>query len=290
MTRGDCASATFCCNSDFVLQCDDEELVEPKRYIGPQDLIYAQPVSLKPVGRPIAAIPVKATGSPVGYGPPRPVAVPYPSGGPTSPSFGSGGPPYGIGGPSYGSGGPSSYGSGGPSSYGNGGPPIRNRPGPVYGINSRPPQVFESEAAESYRPKQPVLASAVPSVALPPSGGLQQHVHHHYHHSDGGVDGIKAAASSSSAVDPGFAPVGGPLYAGNDGPSSLYAPGSLNSYGGNFENYETAGTQPFYKKQLNLKSPSSKCAPRFARVISYDRRPSPLPAQSLVVHVLSLRL
>ncbi|XP_026814651.1 uncharacterized protein LOC113554805 isoform X2 [Rhopalosiphum maidis] len=228
-----------------LMECDDDELVEPKRYIGPQDLIYAQPVSLKPVGRPIAAIPVKSTGSPlssVGYGPPRP--VPYPG---SSSSYGSG--PSS----SYGNGPPSSYGSGGPSSFGVG-PPIRNRPGPVYGISSRPPQVFESEAAESYRPKQPIV-SGVPSVTLP-AGGLQQHVHHHYHHSDG-VDGIKAA---SSVVDSGFGPISGPiggsLYGGSDGSPSLYGQSSTlsNSYGGSFDNYETPGG-PLYKKQLNINAP-----------------------------------
>ncbi|KAL4112757.1 hypothetical protein QTP88_016490 [Uroleucon formosanum] len=239
-----------------LMECDEEELVEPKRYIGPQDLIYAQPVSLKPVGRPIAAIPIKSTGSPlspVGYGPPRP--VPYPSG---SSSFGSGPPSYGSGSSSsYGNGPSSSYGSGGPSSFGSG-PPIRNRPGPVYGISSRPPQVFESEAAESYRPKQPIV-SGVPSVALP-AGGLQQHVHHHYHHGDG-ADGIKAA---SSVVDSGFGPINGPiggpissqLYGGSDGPQSLYGQSSSlsNSYGGSFDNYETLGG-PLYKKQLNINTP-----------------------------------
>lgn len=242
--------------------------MEPKRYIGPQDLIYAQPVSLKPVGRPIAAIPIKGAGSPlsssspVGYGPPRP--VPYPSSsGPSSSSsslYGSSGPSYGSSGPSYGSSGPSygsiagpTYGSG-PSFGGGDIRPIRNRPGPSqYGIGSRPPQVFESEAAESYRPKQPLITS-VPSVALP-AGGLQQHVHHHYHHSDGGVDGIKAA---SAAVDSGFNPIGGPLYGGNDGPSALYGQqaGGLNSYGSNFGEYETPGG-PLYKKQFNLKPPTT---------------------------------
>lgn len=240
--------------------------MEPKRYIGPQDLIYAQPVSLKPVGRPIAAIPIKSTGSPlqssVGYGPPRP--VPYPSG---SSSYGNGPPSsYGSGGPSsYDNGPSSSYGSGGPSSFSSG-PPIRNRPGSVYGINSRPPQVFESEAAESYRPKQPILGG-VPSVALP-AGGLQQHVHHHYHHGDG-ADGIKAA---SAVVDSGFGPISGPiggsLYGGGDGPQSLYGQSSslTNSYGGNFDNYETPGG-PLYKKQLNINAPpqssntNSYCCP-----------------------------
>ncbi|XP_015379949.1 PREDICTED: uncharacterized protein LOC107173785 [Diuraphis noxia] len=228
-----------------LMECDDDELVEPKRYIGPQDLIYAQPVSLKPVGRPIAAIPIKSTGSPlqssVGYGPPRP--VPYPSGSSS----------YGNGPSSYGNGPPSSYGSGGPSSFSSG-PPIRNRPGSLYGISSRPPQVFESEAAESYRPKQPILGG-VPSVALP-AGGLQQHVHHHYHHGDG-ADGIKAA---SAVVDSGFGPISGPiggsLYGGGDGPQSLYGQSSslTNSYGGSFDNYETPGG-PLYKKQLNINAP-----------------------------------
>lgn len=197
-------------------------------------MIYAQPVSLKPVGRPIAAIPIKSTGSPlqpspVGYGPPRP--VPYPSGGLS------------------------------PSSYGNGGgpPPLRPRPGPAYGPISRPPpQVFESEAAESYRPKQPIVGGSIPSVTLPAGGvQLQQHVHHHYHHGgDSGIDGVKA----SSVVDPGFSPVGGPLYGGlqnlNNEGSSLYGQSNLNSYGGNFENYETPGG-PLYKKQFNLKPPAT---------------------------------
>lgn len=224
------------------LQCgDDDELVEPKRYIGPQDLIYAQPVSLKPVGRPIAAIPVKGAGSPiqqsVGYGPPRP--VPYPSSGipPSPPSslYGTGGSPLYGGGPPYG---------------GSDVRPIRTRPGPVY--SSRPPQVYESETADSYRPKQTV---GVPSIALP-AGGLQQHVHHHYHHGDGTVDGVKAA---SGAVDAGFNPVGGPLYGGADGSSALYGQqltGGLNSYGGNFGEYEAPGG-PLYKKQFNLKPPAS---------------------------------
>lgn len=241
----------------YRFQCDDDELVEPKRYIGPQDLIYAQPVSLKPVGRPIAAVPVKSTGSPlnVGYGPPRP--VPYPS----SSSYGSG-PSYGGPGPSYGSG-SSSFGSGS-SSYGNG-PPIRggNRPGSVYGISSRPPQVFESEAAESYRPKQPVLGG--PAVALPAGGSpVQQHVHHHFHHGDN-ADGVKTAASSATVDTAGFSPLGsaglglGPLYGGGIGevPAPLYGQGGLNSYGNTFENYEGPGG-PLYKKQLNLKAPSSE--------------------------------
>lgn len=206
-------------------------MVEPKRHIGPQDLIYAQPVSLKPVGRPIAAVPIKASGSPlgsVGYGPPRP--VPYPS---TSQL-------------SYDIDDPSPYGYNGPyNNY-----PMKKRVGP-YGINNnRPPQVFENEAAESYRPVKP-LPGPISAISQP-AGGLQQHVHHHYHHGDG-ADGIKASAAT---IDSGFSPVGGSLYGNqNLGPSSLY---NQHNYGGNFDNYEGIGNPLQYKKQFNLKPPSSK--------------------------------
>lgn len=110
--------------------------------------------------------------------------------------------------------------------------------------------MFESEAAESYRPKQPIIGS-VPSVALP-AGGVQQHVHHHFHHGESG-DGIKAAPS---VVDPGFSPISGPLYSGGSDGQSLYGQGGQNGYGGNFDNYENPGSQ-FYKKQLNLKPPTT---------------------------------
>ncbi|KAL1129162.1 hypothetical protein AAG570_013693 [Ranatra chinensis] len=63
---------------DLGLGCDDDEdLVEGKRtHVEPHELIYAQPVHLKPVGRPIPAVPVRGAplvGPPQGYGPPRPV-------------------------------------------------------------------------------------------------------------------------------------------------------------------------------------------------------------------------
>lgn len=57
-----------------VVQC---ELDAEGKYLSPHDLIYAQPVHIKPVGRPIPAVPVK--GPPVSgpvYGPPRPVPLP----------------------------------------------------------------------------------------------------------------------------------------------------------------------------------------------------------------------
>ncbi|XP_014281064.2 serine proteinase stubble isoform X2 [Halyomorpha halys] len=60
-----------------------EEVEEKRPHVHPSELIYAQPVHLKPIGRPIPAVPVKGPGlSPPpppafgpgpGYGPPRPV-------------------------------------------------------------------------------------------------------------------------------------------------------------------------------------------------------------------------
>ncbi|XP_054286272.1 uncharacterized protein LOC129002466 isoform X1 [Macrosteles quadrilineatus] len=51
------------------------ELDAEGKYLAPQDLIYAQPVHIKPVGRPIPAVPVGGA-SVGGYGPPRPVPLP----------------------------------------------------------------------------------------------------------------------------------------------------------------------------------------------------------------------
>lgn len=127
--------------SIFCQQCDEE--VEEKRagYIQPQDLIYAQPVHLKPVGRPIAAIPLKGSSAPVGpvgYGPPKP--VPFPS-------YGGGGLPPPL-----------------PPSR-----PYKPSLGPVYG--GRPPAVYEP--IDTIDKKQ-VLVN-------PQTGVQQHVHHHYHH-------------------------------------------------------------------------------------------------------------
>ncbi|XP_014248389.1 uncharacterized protein LOC106666034 isoform X1 [Cimex lectularius] len=52
--------------------CGDEEIEEKRPHVHPHDLIYAQPVHLKPVGRPIPAVPVRGSPTGPGYGPPPP--------------------------------------------------------------------------------------------------------------------------------------------------------------------------------------------------------------------------
>ncbi|CAH1275854.1 unnamed protein product [Diabrotica balteata] len=55
------------------MQCDGVE--EKRPFYSPEELIYAQPVSINPVGKPIATIPIKGHRG-VGYGPPKPLHYP----------------------------------------------------------------------------------------------------------------------------------------------------------------------------------------------------------------------
>lgn len=221
---------------EFFFQCD-EEIEEKRPYIQPQDLIYAQPVHLKPVGRPIAAVPLKGSPSSIGYGPPKP--VPFP-----------------------------------PSNYGNSYPPIPPRPyisggkpplGPIYG-GSRPPAVYESiDPIDKYPidkyqiDKYPIdkYIDKKPQVVVNAQHGLQQHVHHHYHHADGEKIGVIDAPNNvyPSGIGGGV----GSLY---NGENSLYGNtvggnGFVGSptYGGGLESYGSGSA--FYKKELNLKGSAS---------------------------------
>lgn len=204
--------------SCYLLSQCDEEIEEKRPYIQPQDLIYAQPVGLKPVGRPIAAVPLKGGPPPsIGYGPPKP--VPFPSYG--SPSLSSLTPPRPY--------------------LTHGKPPI----GPLYGA-SRPPPVYE-----------PIDTIDKKQVLVRPSEGVQQHVHHHYHHTDSEKTGVIDAPgpiypSSVGGTGSLYAGEGNSLY-GNNGGSNGFV-GSP-SYGGGLDSY--AGSTSFYKKELNLKGSAS---------------------------------
>uniref|UniRef100_A0A8D9AKY0 Phenoloxidase-activating factor 2 n=1 Tax=Cacopsylla melanoneura TaxID=428564 RepID=A0A8D9AKY0_9HEMI len=235
--------------------CDDES-IEPKRpnYISPQEVIYAQPVGLKPVGRPITAIPIKS-GHALSYGPN------YSSGGP--PSYSSGGPPSYSGssfsGPGYGPPRPVPFSASGPG-------PIYSRPpnskvgGPIYGSPSRPSPVYEPNIADTLS-----NAEKKPVVVVNSNHGVQEHVHHHYHHADNDVKGTgligntfetgnNFPAASNNLVSPR------PVYNGGGG-GSLYGAtgngfiGSSPSYGGGADTY--GSNSPFYKKEYNVKRPNN---------------------------------
>ncbi|XP_017884385.1 uncharacterized protein LOC108627588 isoform X1 [Ceratina calcarata] len=162
-----------------LMNCEDAEgrrpYYSPHRGIYPQDIIYAQPVTIKPVGRPLPAIPVKRPyGSSIRPGPPQ------------SPGFISSGPPpeviYGVGGGAH----PPSFASA--ASFA-GSYPAFKKPGPPATFSSKP--VYESgllnENIEFGVNSQFIDKK---QIALRPSIGsdaVQQHVHHHYHHGEGGV-------------------------------------------------------------------------------------------------------
>ncbi|KAI5645445.1 trypsin domain-containing protein [Phthorimaea operculella] len=181
------------CNLGLV-QCDDEEPQE-KRYLSPDELIYAQPVDIKPVGKPIASIPVR--GPPRAYGAAKPVYSSRPQ---------KMQPPKRIGyGGNYGSSYGGSHGSQG-SNYAGSRPGFSDK----YGVANNNFQFSQSQSNSlyggqdnNYVTRPPSYAndspytfeSSKPGYGKQPSSQsgskpeiVQQHVHHHYVHSDDNKD------------------------------------------------------------------------------------------------------
>lgn len=239
-----------------LMQCDGE-LVDGRRpYLNPQNLIYAQPVALKPVGRPIATIPIRGPPGPPSQGPqyvPRPpqqkphqgpYGPPQPMPPPNRPQqkigFSSQQPPYGgpnsftgsssFSGSSYGG----SY-SGQPGSFSS----YPSKPlGPIYEGGDIP---YEFE-----NPSKPpgVIIGDGPSVLKAP---VEQHIHHHYHHIEEGK-GEKAVVVNnpiplSTGVITGSV-VGGSSSAGqysssaSYGNSGSFSSGGFNPVGGKDFDYQ----------------------------------------------------
>ncbi|KAG7209884.1 hypothetical protein KM043_011485 [Ampulex compressa] len=206
-----------------LMSCEDIEgrrpYYSPHRGIHPQDIIYAQPVTIKPVGKPLPAIPVKRP-----YGAGRPI--------PLSPNFGNGAPSLGYG-PSH-LGGASFVGSLSrppPPSFV--GPyPSFKKPG-IPSFASKP--IYEPGLDLDYEDKFIDKKQVV--LQQPSASGVQQHVHHHYHHGD-----ANGAAPSGSLL-----------------PSSSIGLGSLGSYGyGNGGTYgATISDFEDYKKAFKVKAPAN---------------------------------
>ncbi|XP_043260666.1 uncharacterized protein LOC122402150 [Colletes gigas] len=150
----------------------------PHRGIYPQDIIYAQPVTIKPVGRPLPAIPVKR---PYGLGKPVPPPLPPPG------SFASSGPTpdliYGIGGPPH----PPSISQFGPPPSGLiGSYPNFKKPGPPFSASKPVYEAgtgFEYDGNDQFIDKKQISLRPTSHLGTDP---VQQHVHHHYHHAQGG--------------------------------------------------------------------------------------------------------
>lgn len=157
-----------------LMQCD-EALSEKRPYISPEELVYAQPVDIKPIGRPIPSIAVKGPsraiyssrpGYPSKNGPPPPYGPPRPGYGP--PQSLPNRPPQGFPVP------PKRYNPGAPPKpYGPPGPVFSSAPIEV----DNPPFEFDSS---SFIQKQEIKKKYETHIG--PNGEPQQHVHHHYHH------------------------------------------------------------------------------------------------------------
>lgn len=238
--------------------CDYEDVEGKRPYLRPQDLIYAQPVAIRPVGRPIASVPYKnGPPPPPGhrgpYGPPRPMMPPrkvgYESGPPRPPS--SYGPNSFNKGPIYASGSYSPSGPPGPPGptgpiYGGGGGHSSSEAGIVYG--SRPPgPIFEGPEPPPYAfeglngvkiQKQHIIER--PAVADSSSNAVQQHVHHHYHHGDGDVTN-KVVVPVPVAVNSGSSSlISNELHTSAIG---AFNSGGFSPSGGSFDYKELKGQQ-----------------------------------------------
>ncbi|CAD1480033.1 unnamed protein product, partial [Heterotrigona itama] len=246
-----------------LMNCENVEgrrpYYSPHRGIYPQDIIYAQPVTIKPVGRPLPAIPIKRP-----YGSARP-GLPPPPPPPPPPSFVSSGPPpeviYGAGSAAHP---PSLF---GPPSGLIGSYPIGfKKPGspafsskPVYETGSLS-EGFDFESNSQFIDKKQIALR--PSVA---SDAVQQHVHHHYHHSDGAT----IAGGSSLGASPISQGAGSLSYGssyGNIGTS--YDVPSSGVLGGGFQDLDD------YKKAFKVKGPGGNEANGFECVcVPYEQCP-----------------
>ncbi|XP_018401853.1 PREDICTED: uncharacterized protein LOC108779021 [Cyphomyrmex costatus] len=189
-----------------LINCEDiverRPYYSPHRDIHPHDVIYAQPVTIKPVGRPLPAIPVKRPP----YGPAKPVPLP---------SFGSSLGPNVFPGPGPTFGRPPPVFVGPYPGYKKPGPPLSLGPKPIYEPS------IESDFEDKFIDKKQVL------LHQPTASGVQQHVHHHYHHGD--VDGSVAHNPAVVASSPPLGSLGS------------YGYGNSGTYGGlinDFEDYK----------------------------------------------------
>lgn len=154
-------------------QCDDEDTQEKRTYVSPDELIYAQPVDIKPIGKPVASIPIR--GPPRAYGPPKPMLYPprphknppkrIGYGGNVRPGFSD---KYGVSSNNY----QFSHSSG---VYGGGEVNYVTKP-PGY-VNEG---TYSYDISKPSYNKAPTISQSTKTDSI-----VQQHVHHHYVHSDG---------------------------------------------------------------------------------------------------------
>lgn len=142
-------------------------------YLSPDELIYAQPVDIKPIGKPVASIPVR--GPPRAYGPPKPMAYrPRPQKVPPKR------PGYPVNRPGF----SEKYGtasngfqfSQSAGTYGN-----------DFNYVTKPP-TYGSDGPYSFENPKPIYNKVPSQSNTKPDTVVQQHVHHHYVHDESSKD------------------------------------------------------------------------------------------------------
>ncbi|KAJ0178346.1 hypothetical protein K1T71_006169 [Dendrolimus kikuchii] len=213
-----------------LIQCEDED-TQKKRYVSPDELIYAQPVDIKPVGKPIASIPIR--GPPRAYGPPKPMLYPPRPQKVPPKRIGYGGNPrpgfadkYGVSGNNF------------QFSQSNG----------IYSSNeanfvTRPPN-YATEGPYSYENNKPGY-NKLPQSGSKKDSIVQQHVHHHYVHSD-------SEKEPKVIIKPVAIPVGS---VGNLASQINLQQSSdvITGTGGDFSSFSTGGFKPMSGGHLDQK-------------------------------------
>ncbi|XP_050301446.1 uncharacterized protein LOC126739699 isoform X1 [Anthonomus grandis grandis] len=239
-----------------LMQCSKE--IEGKRpYISPEELIYAQPVAINPVGRPIPTIPVKGVRGT--YGPPKPLPVPHgnkfgPPPGKYPPSYSPNKPPRRNYGPSFsgntlGGSKPGYFGGLNKPPFLSGGEILAegeflNKPPGLDYFNKEPspsltvpdaPYQFESISGATHKDKRVEITVnaqggvATATAASAGKGGLVEHVHHHFHHNADGAN--KAPTVVVNPIPVAAAAVTTSLDTLSHSSSSFGSSSSLNSNG-----------------------------------------------------------
>ncbi|XP_019766389.2 uncharacterized protein LOC109541840 isoform X2 [Dendroctonus ponderosae] len=226
-----------------LMQCEEE--IEGKRpFISPEELIYAQPVAINPVGRPIPTIPVK--GGRGGYGPGGPQKFgPPPSG--KYPPFSPNKPPRRGYGPAFAGNGlggikPPHYGGISKPPFLAGGEILAegeflNRPptseyfnkGPGLSVPGSPYQFESVGHTGGHKDKRVEITvnaqgGAASATVASANKGQVEHVHHHYHHN---ADGI--GNTPTVVVNPG--PLAAAAVSSLSQSSSSFGSSSLSSNG-----------------------------------------------------------
>ncbi|XP_061378348.1 uncharacterized protein LOC116772712 isoform X2 [Danaus plexippus] len=215
-----------------LIQCEDDDTQE-KRFLSPDELIYAQPVDIKPIGKPIASIPVR--GPPRAYGPPKPMLYP-----PRPPKIPSKRPGYGNVRPGF----SEKYGVAG-NNY-----QFSQSSGSFNGYEAnyvtKPPS-FANNEPYNFEHSKPTY-NKIPSGSnnIKSESIVQQHVHHHYVHDDSNKE-------PKVIIKPVAIPVGSVGHLASQ-VNTQSSSDILTASGGDFNTFNSGG----FKPMTGGFSPSSK--------------------------------